>query len=65
MAQANVMSGDKRLAAYAALDRDLTKAAAHLSYINTNARFYVSQSTGCFIAPPVHSVIDLVSVCKK
>jgi peptide/nickel transport system substrate-binding protein len=65
MAQANVMSGDKRLAAYAALDRDLTKAAAHLSYINTNQRFYVSQSVGCFIASPTHSVINLVAICKK
>jgi peptide/nickel transport system substrate-binding protein len=65
MAQAGVLSGDKRLAAYAALDRDLTKAGALLSYINTNARFYVSQSTGCFNASPTHSVIDLVVICKK
>jgi ABC-type oligopeptide transport system substrate-binding subunit len=65
MAQAAVMSGDARLKAYAALARDLSKAAAVLGYVNTNGRYYVSQSTGCFVAPPVQQSIDLVAACKK
>jgi peptide/nickel transport system substrate-binding protein len=65
MAQAAVMSGDGRLAAYAALDRDLSKAGAVLGYVNTNGRYYISQSTGCFVVPPVQGTIDLVAVCKK
>jgi peptide/nickel transport system substrate-binding protein len=65
MAQAAVLSGDKRLAAYAALDRDLSRAGAVLGYVNTNGRYYVSQSTGCFAVPPVQGSIDLVAVCKK
>jgi hypothetical protein len=65
MARAAVMSGDARLRAYADLDRDLTKAAAMLGYVNTNGRYYVSQSTGCVVVPPVQGSIDLVAVCKK
>jgi peptide/nickel transport system substrate-binding protein len=65
IARAAVMSGDARLKAYAELDRDLSKVGAMLGYINTNGRYYVSQSTGCFVAPPVQQSIDLVAVCKK
>ena len=65
MAQAAALSGDARLAAYAALDRDLSKNGAVLGYINTNYRAYVSQSTGCFNVSPVHGTINFVVICKK
>ena len=65
MIDAGRLSGDKRNAAYAALDRDLSKAGAVLGYVNTNGRYYVSSSTGCFSSNPVHGVINLVVICKK
>jgi peptide/nickel transport system substrate-binding protein len=65
MAQAAALSGDKRLSAYAALDRDLSKAGAVLGYINTNGRYYMSSSSGCFNVSPVHGTINFVVVCKK
>jgi peptide/nickel transport system substrate-binding protein len=66
MAEAAALSGDARLNAYGALDRDITKNAAPLAtYINTNGRYYVSQSTGCFTVDPTHGVINLVAICKK
>jgi peptide/nickel transport system substrate-binding protein len=66
MSAAAKMSGDARLNAYATLDRDITKNAAPLaSYINTNARIYVSPSVGCFSYQPVYSTLNLVATCKK
>jgi peptide/nickel transport system substrate-binding protein len=66
MAAAARMSGDNRLRAYSALDRDITKNAAPLStYINTNSRLYVSSSVGCFNFQPVYTTINLVATCKK
>jgi peptide/nickel transport system substrate-binding protein len=65
MAQAAALSGDARLTAYANLDRDLSKAGAVLGYINTNGRYYVSQSTGCFNVNPVHGTINFAAICKK
>ncbi|HEU0335384.1 MAG TPA: ABC transporter substrate-binding protein [Gaiellaceae bacterium] len=66
MAKAAALSGDARLQAYSNLDRDITKDGAPLaSYINTNGRYYVSQSVGCFTVDPTHGVINLVAICKK
>jgi ABC-type oligopeptide transport system substrate-binding subunit len=66
MAKAASLSGDARLQAYSNLDRDITKDGAPLaSYINTNGRYYVSQSVGCFTVDPTHGVINLVAICKK
>ena len=66
MAQAAALSGDARLKAYGELDRDITKDGAPLAtYINTNGRYYVSQSVGCFTVDPTHGVINLVAICKK
>jgi peptide/nickel transport system substrate-binding protein len=66
MAKAAALSGDARLQAYSNLDRDITKEGAPLaSYINTNGRYYVSQSVGCFTVDPTHGVINLVAICKK
>jgi peptide/nickel transport system substrate-binding protein len=60
------MSGDARLRAYSALDRDITKNAAPLAtYINTNSRLYVSPSVGCFNFQPVYTTVNLVATCKK
>jgi peptide/nickel transport system substrate-binding protein len=66
MQEANLLSGDARLKTFGELDRDITKNGAPLaSYINTNGRYYVSQSTGCFTVDPTHGVMNLVAICKK
>jgi peptide/nickel transport system substrate-binding protein len=65
MASAAALSGDARLTAYANLDRDLSKAGAVLGYINTNGRYYVSETTSCFNVNPVHGTINFVAICKK
>jgi peptide/nickel transport system substrate-binding protein len=65
MAQAAALSGDARLTAYANLDRDLTKAAPVLGYINTNGRYYISADSGCFVVQPTQNWIDFVAICKK
>jgi peptide/nickel transport system substrate-binding protein len=66
MQQAARLSGDARLRAYGELDRDITKNAAPLaSYINTNARIYVSPSVGCYSFQPVYGTTNLAAVCKK
>jgi peptide/nickel transport system substrate-binding protein len=66
MQQASRLSGDARLRAYGELDRDITRDAAPLaSYVNTNARIYVSPSVGCYSFQPVYGTTNLVAVCKK
>jgi peptide/nickel transport system substrate-binding protein len=65
MIEAGRLSGDKRNAAYAVLDRDLSKVGAVLGYVNTNGRYYVSSSTGCFSSNPVHGTLNLTVICKK
>ena len=56
----------RALQAYANLDRDISKNGAPLaSYINTNGRYYVSESSGCFSVSPVHAALNLVAICKK
>jgi len=65
MAAAAALSGDARLTAYANLDRDLSKVGAVLGYINTNGRYYVSDTTSCFNVNPVHGTINFAAICKK
>ena len=66
MAAAYRLAGDARLKAYGELDRDITKNAAPLAtYINTNARVYVSSSLGCYSFQPARGLTNLVAVCKK
>ena len=66
MAAAYRLAGDARLKAYGELDRDITKNAAPLAtYINTNARVYVSQSVGCYSFQPARGYTNLAVVCKK
>jgi peptide/nickel transport system substrate-binding protein len=65
MTQAAALSGDARLAAYANLDRDLSKVGAVQSYIVSTRLYYMSASAGCFSQNPVHATINLSVVCKK
>jgi peptide/nickel transport system substrate-binding protein len=66
MQQASRLSGDARLTAFGELDRDITRDAAPLaSYVNTNARIYVSPSVGCYSFQPVYGTTNLAAVCKR
>jgi len=66
MESAAKLSGDARLNAYAALDRDINKQQAPMApFIVQNARLYVSSSVGCYSYQPVYGTTDLVGVCKK
>jgi ABC-type oligopeptide transport system substrate-binding subunit len=57
--------GDARLAAYARLDRDLTRAAPFVVYGNAAVREFVSDRVGC----PMYSVpsggLNLTMLCPK
>jgi peptide/nickel transport system substrate-binding protein len=65
MEQAQLTTGDARLAAYAKLDRDLTRAAPFVVYGNSTVREFVSSSLGC----PMYSVpsggLNLAMLCRK
>jgi ABC-type transport system substrate-binding protein len=64
VARASQLLGDKRYAAYANLDRITMRDAAPLAaLVNDNARFYVSESVGCFTAQ--FGLLNLVAICKK
>jgi peptide/nickel transport system substrate-binding protein len=66
MQEAYRLSGDQRLDAYAALDRDLVRDAAPVAaYVTTNARIYVSESVGCFSFQPARGLVNLVALCKR
>ena len=54
------------LTAYGNLDNDITKNQAPLAtYINSNARMFISQDTGCFTYSFITSTPNLVAMCKK
>ncbi|MBD0347506.1 MAG: hypothetical protein ICV59_00010 [Thermoleophilia bacterium] len=64
VARASSLTGDKRYAAYADLDRITMRDAAPIApFVNENARFYVSESLGCFTSQ--FGMLNLVAVCKK
>jgi peptide/nickel transport system substrate-binding protein len=64
VARASSLTGDKRYAAYANLDRVTMRDAAPIApFINENTRFYVSESLGCFTSQI--GFVNLVAVCKK
>jgi ABC-type oligopeptide transport system substrate-binding subunit len=64
VARASMLTGDKRYAAFASLDRVTMRDDAPVApFVNENTRFYVSESVGCFTAP--FGLLDLVAVCKK
>jgi peptide/nickel transport system substrate-binding protein len=65
MNAASHMSGQKRYAAYAALDRDLMAGPAPLApYINTNARIFVSKRVGCYVYQQAYGSM-LGSICVR
>ena len=65
MNAASHMSGQKRYAAYAALDRDLMAGPAPLApYINTNARVFVSKRVGCYVYQQAYGSM-LGALCVK
>jgi ABC-type transport system substrate-binding protein len=62
--RASALTGDRRYAAYANIDRVTMRDDAPVApFVNENARFYVSESVGCFTAP--FGAIDLSALCKK
>jgi ABC-type transport system substrate-binding protein len=65
MDEAAQLFGDARLAAYARLDRDLTRAAPFVVYGNSTVREFVSDRVGC----PMYSVpsggLNLTMLCPK
>jgi ABC-type transport system substrate-binding protein len=62
--QASQLTGARRYAAYANLDRVTMRDAVPLApFATQNARFYVSESVGCFSAPG--GLVNLVALCKK
>ncbi len=64
LARASLLTGQKRYAAFANLDRVTTRDAAPIAaFVNENSRFYVSESLGCFTAQ--FGLVNLVAVCKK
>jgi ABC-type oligopeptide transport system substrate-binding subunit len=62
--QASQLTGARRYAAFANLDRVTMRDAVPLApFASENARFYVSESVGCFSAPG--GLVNLVALCKK
>jgi len=65
MDKANSTSGAARLTAYGLLDRDLMKDHAPVApYISTNARIFVSASTGCYAYTSIQGSL-LTKICKR
>jgi hypothetical protein len=63
-ARAASLTGDARYDAFANLDRVTMRDHAPIApFVNENARFYVSESLGCFTTN--FGVLNLVAVCKK
>ena len=58
-------TGDARLAAYAALDRDLTRAAPFVVYGNSTVREFVSDRIGCPIQSAPAGGLNLTMLCLK
>jgi ABC-type transport system substrate-binding protein len=66
MEQASRLFGPARLRAYGNLDIDISRNQAPLApYVNTNARIFVSASTGPFVFSGVNSTTNLVATGKK
>ena len=65
MTSASRLSSQARLNAYAKLDHDMMKQAAHVApYINTNARVFTSKNVGCYVYSQVYGSI-LGALCVK
>jgi ABC-type oligopeptide transport system substrate-binding subunit len=64
VARASSLTGDKRYAAFANLDRITMRDDAPIApFVNENGRFYVSETLGCFTSQ--FGGLNLVAVCKK
>ncbi|MFN2470789.1 MAG: ABC transporter substrate-binding protein [Gaiellaceae bacterium] len=64
--RASQLTGDKRYAAFASLDRVTMREFAPMApFVNQNARVYVSESLGCFTYSVTNLGINLTAVCKK
>jgi peptide/nickel transport system substrate-binding protein len=64
--QASRLYGAERLAAYAAIDRDVMKDRAPVApFANAMAKTFVGQDLGCFTHSTVYGTTNLVAVCKK
>ena len=60
------LSGQARLTTYGNLDLDITRNQAPLAtFINPNARIFISQDVGCYTYSPTGTTTNLVAVCKK
>lgn len=65
MERAALTTGDARAAAYAALDRDLTRAAPFVVYGNSTIREFVSERIGCPVQSGPAGGLNLVMLCLK
>jgi peptide/nickel transport system substrate-binding protein len=65
MDQAALLTGDARGAAYAALDRDLTRAAPFVVYGNSTTREFVSDRLGCPVRSAPAGGLNLTRLCLK
>jgi peptide/nickel transport system substrate-binding protein len=65
MDAASKLTGDARLAAYARLDRDLTRAAPFVVYGNSTVREFTSDRVGCGMYSVPSGGLNLTMLCPK
>ena len=65
MERAALTTGDARAATYAALDRDLTKAAPFVVYGNSTTREFVAERIGCPVTSGPTVGLNLTMLCLK
>ena len=65
MERAALTTGDARAATYAALDRDLTRAAPFVVYGNSTTREFVSDRIGCPVTSGPTVGLNLTMLCLK
>jgi ABC-type transport system substrate-binding protein len=66
MAQAALLTGNKRYATYGQLDINISRNAAPWATTNdANTREFVSKNIGCYVYQPIIGEIDLAAACIK
>ena len=65
MEKAALTRGDARASVYAALDRDLTRAAPFVVYGNSTTREFVSSRIGCPVRAAQAGGLNLTMLCRK
>ena len=65
MDRAALTTGDARAGVYAALDRDLTRAAPFVVYGNSTIREFVSSKIGCPVRAAQAGGLNLTMLCRK